>query len=61
MYPDIVIQGLVRLMICTIINILLQIFRETKEKEIQNLLRGKRDLESKLSKVAPELLPDNSR
>lgn len=37
-----------------------QIFRETKEKEIQNLLRAKRDLESKLSKVAPEMLPGES-
>lgn len=37
-----------------------QIFRETKEKEIQNLLRAKRDLEGKLSKVAPDMLPDES-
>ncbi|KAF6019257.1 NPHP3 [Bugula neritina] len=37
-----------------------KIFRETKEKEIQNLLRAKRDLESKLSKVAPEMLPGES-
>lgn len=38
-----------------------KIFRETKECEIQNLLRAKRSLENKLSKVAPDLLPDDAQ
>lgn len=37
----------------------LQIFRETKECEIQNLLRAKRELENKLSKVAHGYIPDD--
>lgn len=33
------------------LNDLRQIFRETKEKEIQDLLRAKRDLEAKLQQL----------
>ncbi|XP_064597908.1 LOW QUALITY PROTEIN: nephrocystin-3-like [Liolophura sinensis] len=36
-----------------------KIFRETKECEIQNLLRAKRELENKLSKVAHGYIPDD--
>ena len=39
---------------------ILQIFRETKESEIQNLLRAKRELENKLSKVAHGYLPEDT-
>ena len=37
-----------------------QIFRETKEGEIQNLLRAKRELENKLAKLAHGYLPDEN-
>ncbi|XP_060562366.1 nephrocystin-3-like [Ruditapes philippinarum] len=37
-----------------------KIFRETKESEIQNLLRAKRELENKLSKVAHGYLPEDT-
>lgn len=36
-----------------------KIFRETKESEIQNLLRAKRDLESKLPKLNQEFMSDS--
>ena len=35
-----------------------QIFRETKESEIQNLLRAKRDLEAKLAKYGHSFQDD---
>jgi len=38
-----------------------QIFRETKESELQNLLRAKRDLENKLTKVGSTMLEDIER
>ncbi|KAL4217270.1 Nephrocystin-3 [Mactra antiquata] len=37
-----------------------KIFRETKESEIQNLLRAKRELENKLSKIAHGFLPEDT-
>ena len=36
----------------------LQLFRETKENEIQALLRTRRDLEGKLSKISTGTLED---
>ena len=41
-------------------NSVFQIFRETKEGEIQNLLRAKRELENKLAKLAHGYLPDEN-
>jgi len=35
-----------------------QIFRETKENELQNVLRAKRNLESKLAKLGSSSLED---
>ena len=35
-----------------------KIFRETKESELQNLLRSKRELESKLAKVGASMFDD---
>ena len=40
-------------------NFFFQIFRETKESEIQNLLRAKRDLESKIPKLNQEFMSDS--
>jgi len=37
-----------------------QIFRETKESELQNLLKARRDLESKLFKVAGHGILDDT-
>ena len=36
-----------------------QIFRETKESELQNLLRAKRSLEGKLAKLGSSVLEDS--
>lgn len=38
---------------------MLQIFRETKESELQNLLRAKRDLETKLARLGVSFLEDS--
>ena len=41
-------------------NFIFQIFRETKESELQNLLKARRDLESKLFKVAGHGILDDT-